>query len=129
MREIKFEAWDPIEQKMIPASEITRYKFANFIGNWEEEGAKTVFLRQYTGLKDKNGKETYHKDIIKDSTLGELWLVEWSDEYACFELQRITENTIKVEGILETISACRIVDLGVIIGNIYENPELLEVKG
>ena len=122
MREIKFRAWNGthiLEWDWLEAMGFISRLLTNEYG-------KTHNIMQYTGLKDKNGKEAYHKDILKDDVLGELWLIEWSDKYACFELQRITENTVKVKGILETISACRIVDFGEIIGNIYENPELLK---
>lgn len=138
MREIKFRAYHKKEKRFY-YFDLETCTQTIYIGYYHPiTGEKDCELddsslysekQLYTGLKDKNGKEAYHKDIIKDFVLGELWIVEWSDEYACFELQRITENTIKVKGIVETISACRIVDLGEIIGNIYENKELLEQRG
>ncbi len=39
----------------------------------------------YIGLKDKTEKEIYHKDCVKDD-FKNIWLIDWSDEYAGFEL-------------------------------------------
>lgn len=71
-------------------------------------------LMQYTGLKDKNGVEIYEGDIIKYQRKGisELLVVEWCKDYASFMF-----GHIKVEFALR---------YGEVIGNIYENPELLE---
>lgn len=71
---------------------------------------------QYTGLKDKTGKEIYEGDIIKYERKGisELLVVEWCKDYASFMF-----GHIKVEFALR---------YGEVIGNIYENPELLEVE-
>jgi uncharacterized phage protein (TIGR01671 family) len=75
-------------------------------------------LMQYTGLKDKNGKEIYEGDIVKfrdemskvvfhDSEFS----LDFGDKYIQHAL--LTEaNIIKIE----------------VIGNIHENPELMEVK-
>ena len=74
-------------------------------------------LMQYTGLKDKNDIEVYHKDIGKDK-FGKKVIVEWCEEHLCYGLLTIDE-TVKDEW-----NFC-LKDLNEVIGNIYENKELL----
>ena len=70
-------------------------------------------LMQYTGLKDKNGKEIYDGDIIKSSA--ETVVVEWKGEMW-------TEEGF-VAGFSELFEGANCYE---VVGNIYENPELLE---
>jgi uncharacterized phage protein (TIGR01671 family) len=60
-REIKFRAWNG--EEMISPDYITRDGY----GYWKENSILTTSkeLMQYTGLKDKNGKEIYEGDIVK----------------------------------------------------------------
>jgi len=77
-------------------------------------------IMQYTGLKDKNGKEIYEGDIVKANWgQGEL-IAEIMFEDGAFVLGMgmIAIGTWQVK-----ITICIEV-----IGNIYQNPELLEVK-
>ena len=68
MREIKFRAWDKINSKILRGgislymSDCSRHStFHNFKG----DTPSSIILMQYTGLKDKNGKEIYEGDIAK----------------------------------------------------------------
>ena len=121
-REFKFRAWhygggDPRVKPFMAFSEPFRVLF------WErvEQEALAVEVMQYTGLEDKNGVEIYEGDIDKDHLIvtyvGDL---EGSLGMACGwylqsgDFDRFTE--LLCETGLE------------VIGNIYENPELLEVE-
>ena len=67
---------------------------------------------QFTGLKDKDGKEIYEGDYIKVDT-GVTRRVEWREEFAGF-MPFVIPEFASYAGSLE------------VIGNIYENPELLK---
>ena len=73
-------------------------------------------LMQFTGLKDKNGKEIYEGDIIKKEN--EIGVVEWSSDIVGYIWRK---NKLSATALLQgTYRHCRI------IGNICENPELLK---
>lgn len=74
---------------------------------------------QYAGLKDKNGKEIYEGDILRDS-LGWICVVEWDNDNARF-LGRHTKS----RGDTYICYVGR-EPKSEIIGNIHDNPELLE---
>ena len=72
-------------------------------------------VMQYTGLKDENRKEIYEGDVISDGVKG-LFLVEWNDDTCKFQF---SDGTDINDGLRYGTSK-------LIMGNIYENPELLK---
>ena len=152
----KFRAWDKIANKMYsPKSFKRRHYGLNYQTDSVElsfsgmEHAEQVLLMQYTGLKDKNDVEIYEGDIIKleervlsdncetstphietkrddhfvyaDKTVG---LRVWGHEVICIDDKFGTHNDDWTDYFgYESPSA---IQRGEVIGNIYENSELLE---
>lgn len=135
-REIKFRAWH--KNKMIEINSVSY--FIEFDGSiCKNIGGESyddlhylddVFLMQYTGLKDRNEKEIYEGDILKyvdnwefpneDDTSHHL--IYWDKERARFTDLRIEDgdSLCSYEDGIDWISDSKIV------GNKFENPELLK---
>ena len=108
-RKIKFRAWRPNKLEMDYFDFIKTEDVAKFgEGNWFLQ-----HLMQYTGLMDKNGKEIYEGDICSGHSDGNGKIV-WNDFEWVYQFEG--EDIV---GIWEVRSDLKIV------GNIYENPELL----
>lgn len=131
-RKIKFRAWDKDRNEMFDVQAIyfqqdkiivsMPVKIKGFEQLCVEK--TNVELMQYTGLKDKNGKKIYEGDIVKYK--------DFSNGAYLFREQPLTKDVVtwnkdtcgyKVKHMGLTFKA----ETYEIIGNIYENPELLEV--
>ena len=131
MREIKFRAWDKLDKKMI--------NWRDTADNDELLGQLIMFpdedmfiLMQYTGLKDKNGVEIYEGDILKINKItkylkaqydNDNFKIEWQNDKGWWTATPINlaENGIEVcPDPEEWTKYCEV------IGNIYENPELIK---
>lgn len=125
MRKLKFRAWLKGEKKMVEVEAI------NFNGcimaeNWHKFDFETIELMQFTGLKDRDGKEIYEGDIITAGIVGEMYsakqrkhIVEYIDRQGCFCGKT---HIVKREYF---VPLREMYDVE-IIGNIYENADLLE---
>jgi uncharacterized phage protein (TIGR01671 family) len=129
-REIKFRAWHTQVVAMKPV-EWMNFKGdllkVPFYGNWARS---SCVLMQYTGLKDKNGKEIYEGDIVKWNNR----VLEYMGKVEYIELSyRVTGSVINVQGNRVNFDKY-LIDVPnfdknfEVIGNIYENPDLLEEK-
>lgn len=126
MREIKFRAWDTQAGKMsLPFN--AKEDWGDYLidfGDYNADGAsKDMEWLQYTGLKDKNGAEIYEGDVVSFSSFEhgvERRVVVYSAP--SFWLYKRLDDHIDVDQFsTPTVHEA-------VIGNIYENPELLEAK-
>jgi hypothetical protein len=123
-REIKFRAWDEDRKVMVLdfSKEITyEIIFSSddgnmFCGNFMDNGDwQEPKLMQYTGLKDKNGVEIYEGDFIGKKGA----YIIWSERLSCWCF-KFHNDEIETPLYHDDISKYEV------IGNIYENPELLK---
>lgn len=136
MREHKYRAWDKEYKKMCDVASVdfenhgveivwcesSLEQMAHFV---EED---KVELIQYTGLKDKNGVEICEGDIIDDGT--RIGSIRYSTNAASFYFGTTNQHGVKIAITnthswywnIEDETDCKI------IGNIYENPKLMEVQ-
>lgn len=140
MNNLKFRAWHKELKKMYTVYSMTfDSESADWIvlmndkdelitdnGNiteWPDQAgflSEHIELMQWTGLKDGNRKDVYEGDIIKSENENETWQIVWLKKWTQFQCQKIGMAIIHEH--LDFI----IYDEGAkVIGNIYENPELL----
>jgi len=137
-RAIKFRAWDKKYECYVKVESIDFDFHGNIDSVWvdcEEHhhdhsvlNADEVILEQYTGLKDKNDKEIYEGDIIKQLMYvlegkehTTTWVVRWDKEECCFKLHYLS-GSLFGDSMMADDEEYKV------IGNIHEDPELLEAE-
>lgn len=119
----KFRAWSQNLKEM-------RYDWTNFsiLAMAESRHIKPVVPMMFIEQKDKNKKEIYEGDILRceDGEFSWVGKVQWNNNEAQFEVY-----CYGVDGTNETLRFGNDVENEMIevIGNIYENPELLKTSG
>ena len=144
MREIKFRAFLKLTKEIVNVNKIDFEN--NQISFYKNNGDaysyvcdfKNIELMQFTGLHDKNGKDIYEGDIVKIlytdwtsksdndnrtleeylDSLARIGIVYWDDLSLCY--------TLKMKNDCFSSIHCGKYGYIEVIGNIYDNPELLE---
>ena len=120
MREIKFRAWDNIAGMRYSSDFPNLVQFWNYVLN--RDLVQGFELMQYTGLKDKNGKEIYEGDFIKDIDSWGIGQVVWSEDDLCWTTKFSNNELWGFVPQHGRDNHCEV------IGDIYSNPELREEK-
>lgn len=89
------------------------------------DSSEDLVLLQFTGLKDKNGKEIYEGDIVKDKR---DWCFEiyWNNDEACYWARLLTHHAQDEHQSFRVGTHFTPKISHEIIGSIYENPEFLK---
>lgn len=154
-REIKFRVWDSNEKKFLlpewaDGMMITLRGVVGYYSDIDDaddgiiQNGKAYFpeqkfiskgfeLSRFTGMKDKNGKDIYEGDILHGREEGDGETTAWTDVYYIVFFKNagfyVREKSIKEDSSwCDHLSDNDIVDYYEVVGNIYENPELLNQK-
>ena len=120
MRDNEFRAWDKDRKQMHKSSKMVEWVFKNGVLSARNLSRKRKIqeleVMQYIGIEDKNGVKIFEGDILEYSA--SVWKssrfrVEWSDRHGGWSGNGLFS---------EWSEHC------VVIGNIYESPELIEVE-
>ena len=144
MNEIKFRAYLNKENKMVEVKSLhlgTNRIMYGYSENSQCYGNKSISLKdcelmQYTGLKDKNGKEIYEGDVLvhefedyrTKQPRKSYYLVKFKDASFYIAFQETNDYGVYEWVYDDTLEEYYIRNWGLeVVGNIYENLELLEV--
>ena len=114
-RELKFRVWDGVDYMTMP------FTLSDLQGGHPGFTFDCAVM-QFTGLKDKNGKEIYEGDVVEAKSWQPMnYAVEFIEGGFCFTHPKLKGSPIDIN-LMYSSNGCACS----VIGNIYENPELLK---
>ena len=124
----RYRAWDNVKKEMFKdtfaiteSGQVVVVEQESIASSPDYVFVDHLVIMQSTGIKDKNGKEIFEEDILDYN--GRKALVRWHGSYASFIYRFVDElqnRNVEWKPLYLAYMKCEI------IGNIYENPELLE---
>lgn len=140
MREIKFRAWDKDGSRMYEVAKLDFWgdpdQASCDLAGLDEDGELVelfdiylgeVEIMQYTGMNDKKGKEIYEGDILRDK-FGSVGVVQYKTTWGayCFSAKLSPDEDGKLVRTWQSSPFFNSSDRYIVVGNIYENPELIQ---
>lgn len=150
-RIIKFRAWHPVRKIMFSAEEMGRDQLMvspDGSGFWNVSGQDVrlsqnipMVMMQFTGLLDRNGREIYEGDILKNNRFKDCYAkVEWTNEVVHQKSEPVKGmfgEVIDLTGFFSSLGEFRLASPGTsqkafhiqdteVVGNVYSNPDLLK---
>lgn len=135
MRELKFRVWDKLEERFATCDEGYQGHYVlslkgEFHNLQNGSGGKEYIVQQYTGMKDRQGKDVYEGDIVKwgmshdqETAFCRLRVVEFHEQQLIYKVVEVGEYPAGVDYLYEAMQpATRWCE---VVGNVFENPELL----
>lgn len=135
MREIKFRAWDNLEKRMRKVVSLhwqgDKLVSARLEGDNEPIPIeRRLVIEKFISLKDENNKNIYAEDIVEvkhsDWTEPTIHVVKWcgDEKYPAFNLKPELDEAVNSIALVAQSDFFSVK----VVGNIHENPELLEEK-
>lgn len=135
MRDIKFRAWDNLEKRMRKVVSLhwqgDKLVSARLEGDNEPIPIeRRLVIEKFISLKDKNNKNIYVEDIVEvkhsDWTEPTIHVVKWcgDEKYPAFNLKPELDEAVNSIALVAQSDFFSVK----VVGNIHENPELLEEK-
>lgn len=119
MREIKFRAWSDDDNQMIYGLDSIVGEYDGYKYNLNDLGELPIM--QFTGLRDHKGREIYEGDIVKaciyNDETPQILTVKYEDCAFIIDYQDSESDVCNIGWFVGNVE---------VIGNIYENPKLLE---
>lgn len=127
MEEIKFRLYDKANKIMMTDDEIKSTYLLKVLSDNDDDELFSPFM-QYTGIRDINENEVYDGDILmvtctcsninNESVISKIGIVRWDKDLLCW--------SVYIDDLLRPLSNVRFRKCFIkVIGNIYENPELI----